>query len=189
MTAFNGDPCSSRQRPSGWMDTGKVRRLRRDTAEDKRINHGCWTSPASNIELKASKMLCLTIHTYLPQRWRPWWRLLCSPDECSPLHTLLPAPPAPCNPWHHSADTQSWKRGTKRWREFHYHCYQNKCFLDKQESSKVKTVLNRWQSNIFLLCPEKNSSEKNVSETLIIKITKTRYAVPEQAGHLCVCLH
>lgn len=24
-----------------------------------------------------------------------------------------------------------------------YDCYQNKCFLDKQESSKVKTVLNR----------------------------------------------
>lgn len=31
MTAFNGDPCSSRQWPSGWVDTGKVRRLRRDT--------------------------------------------------------------------------------------------------------------------------------------------------------------
>lgn len=66
MTAFNSDPCSSRQRPSGRMDTGKVRRLRRHIcAEDRQISNGYWPSPElSNTVLKHCKGFALDYNTH-----------------------------------------------------------------------------------------------------------------------------
>lgn len=68
----------------------------------------------SSIKLYLS---CILNHRSLPQRWRLWLRLLCSQGECSPSHTPPPEPLAPCNPLRHSADTQSLKRETQRWRD------------------------------------------------------------------------
>lgn len=109
MAAFNGDPGSSRQWASGGMDSGEVRRLKRDTqVEGKGSIMGSSLQKAALNTSKSFVLGVLRLQS-LPQKWRPWLRLLCSQDEYSPSHTPQPEPPAPCNPLRHSADTQSCK--------------------------------------------------------------------------------
>lgn len=165
----------------GWSTATK----RGTQAEDERLNHGCWTSSVSS--KNASYFKHTHRHAHLPQRWRPWWRLLCSPDECSPAHTLPPAPPAPCNLWHHSADTQSWMTGTKRRRtEFYHICYHGKKVFWTNKN-QVKTILNRW--NIFLLkkwCVFRvncfDYKTKNRPDVLLVEICSP------STGCVCICI-
>lgn len=107
MTAFNGDPCSSRQRPSRGVDTSKIWRL----TEDKQVkNDSLSLSWLSNpVRNPCTNLWHSWIWNYqhVPQRWKLWLMWLCSQGECSPSHTPPPGPPALGNQLHHSTDTQS----------------------------------------------------------------------------------
>ncbi len=197
MTAFNGDRRSSRQRPSGRMDTSEVRRLRRDTGRGHADHHhGCWASPEmSNTELKTSKKLCISsnfiqqrsynTHTYHKGEGLGGdcfvVRVNAVPDTHFYLSLLHPVTRGVIQPTHNPE-----KGETQRWRdELHRHWYQNAriCLLNNETAISDERRSAQWGPS------EGKTEGGNSTEQMIVRHFSAALSKSEKKNSFWSLIH